>query len=330
MNKICDSKMAWISLSAAGLALAALACDASGATQPPPAEVPHQDRWGIYNLDLATQAVDLIYSSSDAITTARLNSAGDRIVFSQEVGGAGYDYSEIFTLGVDGQNPQRLTDNDVWDLYPSWSPDGTQIVFLSWRESDMDLYVMQADGSSVERLFDSGAHDADVHWASNRIVFTSGNRLWVMNDDGTNASSVTDPPQAGEWGNANLPFGDYDPRLSPDGSRIAFERMVDTVPVNGSYDLFLADNDGANLTRLTDSGYSQGFPSWSHDGTKIVYLVAAIDGTAQFDLYMMNVDGSDNRNITPGWFPSEFLCHAAVFSTDDSSIYFVGEWWAEK
>ena len=41
----------------------------------------------------------------------------------------------------------------------------------------------------------------------------------------------------------------------------------------------------------------------------------------------MNDDGSDYENITPGYFPDRFLCHAGVFSPDDSLIYFVGEWW---
>ncbi len=329
MIKLCGPRAASISLVVIVLTLGALACDAEGTTPSPPAEVPHQDRWGIYNLDLSSQAIDLIYSSPSEITTARLNSAGDRFVFTQEVGGDGYEHSEIFTVSAAGQDLQRLTENDVWDLYPAWSPDGTQIVFLSWRESNMDLYVMDADGGNVEMLFDSGDHDADVHWAMDRIVFTSGNRIWIMNDDGTDARSLTDPPQAGEWGNANLPFGDYDPRLSLDGARIAFERMVDTSTPHGSYDLFAMDIDGANLDRLTESGYSQGFASWSYAGDKIVYSVAAIGDTPQFDLYVMNADGSDSRNVTPSWFPAEFLCHSATFSADDSSIYFVGEWWAE-
>jgi TolB protein len=319
-----------ISLVVIVMTFGALACDVGGATPAPPPEVPHQDRWGIYNMDLSTQAVDLIYSSPHAISTARLNSAGDRFVFSQEIGGLGYEFSEIFTVGADGQDLQRLTDNDVWDLYPSWSPDGTRIVFLSWRENDLDLYAMNADGSNIERLFDSGSHDADVHWAMNQIVFTSENRIWIVSDDGANARALTDPPQAGEWGNANLPYGDYDPRLSPDGNLIAFERMVDTGPQHGSYDLFIVDTDGTNLIQLTDSGYSQGFPSWSNDGTKIVYVVAAIEGAGHFDIYMMNADGSDNQSITPSWFPAGFICHSANFSTDDSSINFVGEWWAEE
>jgi hypothetical protein len=41
----------------------------------------------------------------------------------------------------------------------------------------------------------------------------------------------------------------------------------------------------------------------------------------------MNSDGTNNRDITPDYFPNDFLCHSAVFSNDDSVIYFIGEWW---
>jgi hypothetical protein len=44
-------------------------------------------------------------------------------------------------------------------------------------------------------------------------------------------------------------------------------------------------------------------------------------------MYMMNADGSNSRDITPDYFPASFLTHLAVFSRDDTKIYFIGEWW---
>jgi Tol biopolymer transport system component len=82
--------------------------------------------------------------------------------------------------------------------------------------------------------------------------------------------------------------------------------------------------------RLTHTGYSQGLANWAHSGRQIVYIVAAIDQVGQYDLYLMDADGTDNRNITPDYFPTQFLCHWAVFSSDDSTIYFIGEWWLEN
>jgi Tol biopolymer transport system component len=287
------------------------------------------ERWGIYRLALDTQEVELLYSSKNEISALRLDSVNDRFVFSEKVGGDAYENSEVFTVGIDGQNLQRLTDNAFWDLYPVWSPDGSEIAFLSWRESTLDIYIMDADGSNQRLLYDSGFHDADIHWVDDQITFTSQSQIWIMQQDGTNARQLTDPPRAGEWGNANLPFGDFDPRISPDSFRVLFSRMVGDDSPHGNYDLFTVNLDGSNLFRLTETGYSQGLSSWSHAGDKILYIVAAIEDVGQYDLYFLNADGTGSRNITPDTFPADFLIHWAIYSQNDTDIYFVGEWWLQ-
>ena len=108
---------------------------------------------------------------------------------------------------------------------------------------------------------------------------------------------------------------------------MVFERLVDDSSPYGNYDLFLTDISGTELTQLTDTGYSQGLASWSHSGDHLVYMVAAIGEAGQYDLYMINADGTGNQNITPDSFPPRFLCRAPVFSLDDSTVYFIGEWW---
>jgi Tol biopolymer transport system component len=293
-------------------------------------EVPHQDRWGIYALDLDTQATALIYSSSDELTTLRLDDVSNRFVFSQQVGGDGYEYDEIFTIGIDGQDLQQLTDNDRWDIYPTWSPNGSKIAFLSMRDANLDIYIMNSDGSEQELLFDSDSHDADIHWVGDQIAFTSQSQIWIMNEDGTNAHPLTDPPKRGEWGNANLPFGDYDPRIHPHSTHVLFSRLVDDHSSYGNYDLLLANIDGSNPVPLTENSYAQGLASWAPSGEKILFIVAAIDDAGKYDLYLMNADGSNLENITPAYYPPAFLCHFAIFSPDETKIYFIGEWWAEK
>jgi Tol biopolymer transport system component len=291
--------------------------------------VPHEGDWGIYQLDLSTSEVQLLYSTSSEIYTSalRLNSTGDKLVFAQKVDGNAEENCEIFSMAVDGSNLQRVTNNSFWDLYPVWSPDGGRIAFLSKRDGDLDIYVMNDDGSNVKKLFDSGDHDADIDWAGENIVFTSQFAIWKIEADGTNPTMITNLDGRGEWGNANLPKGDYDPRLSKDGRRIVFERLEDVNQPNGGYNIFVINIDGTGETRLTDNSYAQGIASWSHSGDKITYVVAAIDGVGKYDIYMMNADGTDNHNITPGYFPPEFLCHSPVFSGDDNSIFFIGQWW---
>jgi Tol biopolymer transport system component len=305
------------------------ACTSSDSGPPIQKTIPHNADWGIYRLDINSLETSLVYASTDEIQTSalRLNNAGDRLIFARKIDGADDSNLEIFSIGIDGSNLIRLTTNTFWDLYPAWSPDSTQIAFLSMREKDLDIYTMNSRGTNVHRLYDSGSHDADIDWAGNSIVFTSRFAVWRMNVDGTQATSLTDPPRRGEWGKANLPKGDYDPRLSPDGSEVVFERLENTDIPNGGYNLFVINADGTGEVRLTENGYSQGLASWSHSGDRIVYVVAAIDGEGKYDIYMMDSDGTDNRNITPPYYPADFLCHAPVFSADDASIFFIGQWW---
>jgi Tol biopolymer transport system component len=291
--------------------------------------VPHEGDWGIYELNLSTSSVKLLYSTSNEIYTSalRLNKAGDKLVFSQKVGGTSDDDLEIFSIGIDGSNLARLTSNSFWDLYPAWSPDGASIAFLSKREHDLDIYVMGDDGSDVKKLFDSGDNDADIDWAGDSIVFTSQFSVWKIRGDGTNPTMITNPGGRGEWGKANLPKGDYDPRLSRDGKKIVFERLEDVNQPNGGYNFFTINIDGTGETRLTNNSYAQGLASWSHSGGKIAYIIAAIEGVGKYDMYMMNSDGTENHDITPRYFPPDLLCYSPVFSKDDTKMFFIGRWW---
>jgi Tol biopolymer transport system component len=304
-------------------------CSKDSTNSEPGKTVPHEGRWGIYELNPASQDVRLIYSTDDEMNTSalRLNSAGDKFVFAQKIGDTTDQNYEICTVDTGGGNFMRLTDNAYFDVYPAWSPDDNSIAFLSWRDADFDLYVMDANGANAHLLYNSGSHDADIDWAADIIVFTSGSKIWKIDSGGANPTQLTDPSRAGEWGDANLPFGDYDPRLSDDGAKIVFERMEDDTSPYGNYNLFVIDSTGAGETRLTDNGYSQGLPEWSHSGDKVVYIVSAIGSAGAYDLYMINADGSNNHSITPGYFPATFLCHAATFSPDDTHIYFIGEWY---
>jgi Tol biopolymer transport system component len=161
--------------------------------------VPHEGKYGIYVLNLATEKVKLLYSTDNEIYTSalRLNNQG-KLVFAQKIDGENDENTEIFTVDADGGNLKRLTDNGYWDVYPAWSPDGTRIAFLSQRESDFDIYMMNADGTGEHLFYDSGSHDGDIDWAGDTIVFTSGFKIWSIKDDGTGVTQITNPANAGQ------------------------------------------------------------------------------------------------------------------------------------
>lgn len=287
------------------------------------------ETWGIYQVNLETGLIQTLYAVNDELSGLSLDPAGGRLVFSQMVGGNGYEFSEIYTLDLLDGGLKKLTENESWEIYPIWSPDGTQTAFLSWRETTLDIYLMDRTGAIQTRLYDSGFHDADIDWVGDQIVFTSQSKIWVMESDGSNARVITDPPQAGQWGRANLPFGDYDPRLSPDGTKVVFSRLIGDDSVHGNYDLYLMDLDGSNLINLTNTGYSQGLSSWSSKGDKILYILSAKGEQGLYDLYSIKADGMDNQLLNPETLPPELLIQGARYAPDGLSVYFIGQWWNE-
>ncbi|MBI4759348.1 MAG: PD40 domain-containing protein, partial [Chloroflexi bacterium] len=107
-----------------------------------------------------------------------------------------------------------------------------------------------------------------VPWVQARIVFSRDGDIYVKNADG-----------AGEWRLTDNPAADSEPAWSPDGRRIVFvsgrNRQQDS---KGSHftSLYIMDADGSHLTPLAYPGYADTetydhFPSWSPDGTRIVF-----------------------------------------------------------
>ena len=125
---------------------------------------------------------------------------GTRLVFARQVIGPrvnGFCQSTIFTVNVDGSDLRRLVPPDVPAVFPSWSPDGSTILFHAGTPAPTgDIYSVRPDGTGLQALTSDGV-SFWPHWTRDgRVVFirelTPDTRgvLWVMDAGGGNASQI--------------------------------------------------------------------------------------------------------------------------------------------
>jgi TolB protein len=108
--------------------------------------------------------------------------------------------SDIYMVGSGGGPAQRLTTSPGVDTGPSFSPDGSRIVFESDRGGSQQLYVMNADGSGQRRISFGGGWYGAPEWSPDGewIAFTrrgrDGRRIGIVKSDGTGERTLTNGP----------------------------------------------------------------------------------------------------------------------------------------
>jgi Tol biopolymer transport system component len=164
----------------------------------------------------------------------------------------------------DGGGLQRVTANPGGDDIPQdVSPDGSELVFLSDRDSDA-LFVVGLDGNGIRRLDLSGLLEvSSASWSPDGewIIFparkTADDRrsLFVLHPDGTGLHEVPVEPACGASRDDRNSRGCLDPTWSPDGSKILFDILLGS---NGQKQLYTIDPDGSHLTKVTHHGFVHG------------------------------------------------------------------------
>src|SRR5581483_9191590 len=93
-------------------------------------------------------------------------------------------------------------------------------------------------------------------------------------------------------------FSDTEPAVSPDGSQVAFIR--EDLGGNATSTVAVVHNDGSSYAALTDGQSNDLDPSWSPDGTKVVFSHGTVDSgqCCNYDIYQMNADGSSPAQLT--------------------------------
>ncbi len=240
----------------------------------------------------------------------------------------GKGWPDLYLTNAQGNILTRLTNSAADEDNVSYNPKTKQFVFVC-AEPNLDICVVNLDGSQLAHLTDSPTNDLSPLWLqSGRVLFISSGTgvpaLWLINADGTDRKPLNQIneaenspallPEGGKvvvarehdknWEiflvdlnggeSVNLtqnPADDTDPALSPNGENVAFRSNRD-----GKGDVYVLKIQGMEVVRLTQSPDSiEDSYSWSPDST-VLYYSESDDGN--FEIFSVKPDGSGKINLT--------------------------------
>ncbi|OGF44274.1 MAG: hypothetical protein A2231_02070 [Candidatus Firestonebacteria bacterium RIFOXYA2_FULL_40_8] len=280
------------------------------------------------------------YSADNTFTTKPVTQT-NKIAFER---GGGLS-REIYTINIDGSNMNRTTNNGAVDSSPAWSPDGTKIVFLRDYDTygSSELWLSNSDGANEIKIYTvtSGTViDPYVNYDGNSVYFVwndsiSTTAIFRVDIDGTNLTRITPIadttlriPRSSPNGSkilytsstsgndevyvmykdgsgvinlTNNAGTDRDAFWSPDGTQIVFASNR-----TGNFEIFKMNADGTGVVQVTNlTTKDKLFPSWSADGSKIVYFNYD-KGTPYYNnnsIYSVNPNGTGTTAVTVPIYP---------------------------
>ena len=247
----------------------------------------------------------------------------------------------VWLIHIDGSQEQALHTNVFNPRTPTWSADGTKLVIrmqyggqigeldkCSSRRPPRKAYDISVSRDAEGELKFCFTLPPDPHWRLRRIDVTGGAHEDLPGDT-YSLTPAWDPNDSehivydGDFGLVNLDLGegrtwdltedfnDHGPVFSPDGSQIAVTYRQDD-----HWEVHVLNADGSGRRRLTQTSYQtlveqqlagetphsfiNAAPAWSPDGSQLAFVT---NRTGQFEIWVMNADGSNQRPM----FPPEIL-----------------------
>lgn len=229
---------------------------------------------------------------------------------------------DLYRIGADGSNLERITSEAGDELVPVASPDGTWVAYVkkATAEADEELYILNRATGEQRNLSNHPKNDTDPNWSPDgqRLVFTSnrsGNyEIWEIHIDGSGLRQITDSPQR-----EGLAI------YGPNGRYLAFQRTM----ARRDAEIVVQDLEtGAEVNVSSWGDGWDGWPSFRPNGE--VLFTSNRDGSPQ--LWAVQPDGSGLRQVTKfegmrvrraHWAPDGARLVTNVERPQDPSVFIV-------
>ncbi len=196
-------------------------------------------------------------SASGQIESVGLSPKGERAVFSAR--------GDIFSAPIEKGPTRNLTHSSgAHDKWPSWSPDGSQIAFISDLSGEEELYLVSQDGLKAPEQITRGgsAMRYQPEWAADgkRIAFgDKDGKVYVITLADRKMVEIADSPRG--------QIRDY--IWSPRGNYLAFSMAVSG---NGFSSVYVWNGADGKVTRVTDDMFNAYSPTWDPQGNYLYFL----------------------------------------------------------
>lgn len=224
----------------------------------------------LWRLPIAGGNAVALSGPDDDIRRPRLSPDGTRLVYQTFANGSW----DIGLMNVDGSGRRLLTDGPHDHRTPEWAPDGDAVFFASDRSGNYDIWVLFPEANAMAPVTSHPADDYAPSFAATGLAFVSeraGNPglYWWTNDAGGQEPVLLAKPPASQL---------QPPRVSPDGTRVAYVQAVkrNPFPNVAVSELVVRNIDTGDEQVLATEGADlfSAAPAWLDDDT----LVYTADG----------------------------------------------------
>lgn len=209
-----------------------------------------------------TQVTFFTNNLFNAIGNLSFSPDGTRILFDDQRGDAGFNTWDIYSINTNGTGEIRLTTATGQDSNPSYSPDGSKIVFISLRNGSEEVYLMNADGTNETRLTATIEQEYEPAFTPDgrKIAFVRNrvdSKIFLMDLDGTSVRRVS--AQTGSFYERQPSFASQ-PDADGDGTGDACDTSFDTNTPAGANIAVQAPNANVSFPNVFQAGITSFTP----------------------------------------------------------------------
>jgi dipeptidyl aminopeptidase/acylaminoacyl peptidase len=220
--------------------------------------------------------------------------------------------ARLWIMDADGSNHRKLTNRDISESNPTWSPDGNRIAFRSSTEDDgSEIYIYWVESGSLARVTQLEKSPSEISWSPDGRQLAFNMKVPESN---SKLADSKQPPERAEWAKS--------PRVT---TRLNYQSDGSGYIDPGFTHIFTVPAEGGAPRQITTGDYHHsGDPVWSADGENLIFSANRYDdwqyNFRESELYAVDVENGDIEQLTDRKGPD----YNAKVSPDGETIAYLG------